>query len=115
MVTVASESLDRTFQALSHPTRREILTRLARDGSASVSELAAPFDVSLMAVSKHVRVMEKAGLVVRRKDGRVHRMRLDPAPIQEASDWIEEHRRFWEAQLDRLARYLEAPDEEPLG
>ena len=82
MVTLASGHLDRTFAALAHPTRREILTMLAKDGSASVGELAAPFDVSLMAVSKHLKVMEAAGLVVRKKDGRVHRMRLDPAPIQ---------------------------------
>jgi DNA-binding transcriptional ArsR family regulator len=112
MVTFASDAaLDRTFAALAHPTRRAILTRLAREGPGSVSELAEPFDVSLMAVSKHLKVMEEAGLVIRRKDGRVHRLRFDPAPMNEASDWIEQHREFWEGQLDRLARYLEDTNE----
>ena len=72
MVAISEEQLDRTFGALAHPIRRAILTRLARDGSGSVSELAGPFDVTLMAVSNHVKVMERAGLIRREKDGRVH-------------------------------------------
>ena len=107
MVALPDEQLDRTFGALAHPIRRAILTRLARDGSASVSELAEPFDVSLMAVSKHLKVMEGAGLIRRERDGRVHRCSFDPDAIAEASDWIEKHRRFWTQQLDSLAAYLE--------
>ena len=107
MVALPDESLDRTFGALAHPIRREILTRLARHGSASVSELAEPFDVTLMAVSKHLRVMEDAGLIRRERDGRVHRCSFDPAAIAEASGWIEKHRRFWTQQLESLAAYLE--------
>jgi DNA-binding transcriptional ArsR family regulator len=112
MVTFAPDMLDRTFAALAHPIRRSILTRLAEDGSASVGELAAPFEVTLMAISKHLKVMEGAGLVVRKKDGRVHRMRLDPEPMERASEWIEKHRAFWEQQLDGLARYLESATDE---
>ena len=101
------EGLDRTFAALAHPTRRAILTRLATRGSASVTELAQPFDVSLMAVSKHIKVLADAELVRREKDGRVRRCSFDPRSIAVASDWIETHRRFWTQQLDSLAAYLE--------
>jgi DNA-binding transcriptional ArsR family regulator len=107
VVAFPEEQLDRTFGALAHPIRRAILTRLARDGSASVSELAQPFDVSLMAVSKHLRVMDEAGLIQRERDGRVHRCSFDPTAMDEAKDWIEKHRRFWTQQLDSLAAYLE--------
>ena len=112
MVTFVPDALDRTFAALAHPIRRSILTRLAQEGPASVGELAEPFEVSLMAISKHLKVMEGAGLVMRRKDGRVHRIRMDPQPMQKASEWIEEHRVFWEEQLDGLARYLESAADE---
>jgi DNA-binding transcriptional ArsR family regulator len=117
VVAFADDNLDRTFGALAHPIRRAILTRLARDGSASVSDLAEPFDVSLMAVSKHLKVMEAAGLIRREKDGRVHRCSYDPESIAEASAWIEMHRRFWTQQLDSLAAYLEesGPDRGPTG
>ena len=111
MVTFSEDALDRTFAALSHPIRRAILTRLARDGSASVSDLAEAFDVSLMAVSKHLKVLTDAGLVKREKDGRVRRCSFDPTPIEAAQDWIEVHRRFWAARLDALAAYLESPSE----
>lgn len=107
MVTFADDALDRTFAALAHPTRRAILTRLATSGSASVTELAEPFEVSLMAISKHLKVMEEAGLIRREKDGRVHRCSFDPSSIDTASRWIEMHRRFWTEQLDSLAAYLE--------
>ena len=107
MGVLPDDNLDRTFGALAHPIRRSILTRLARDGSASVSDLAEPFDVTLMAVSKHLKVMEEAGLIRREKDGRVHRCSFDPTAIAEASDWIEKHRKFWTQQLDSLAAYLE--------
>jgi DNA-binding transcriptional ArsR family regulator len=112
-MNTSTNALDRTFAALAHPTRRAILTRLARQGSASISELAEPFDVSLMMVSKHLKVLTDAALVRRQKDGRVQRCSFDPAPIAGASDWIDEHRRFWNQQLDSLADYLEKPDDPP--
>jgi DNA-binding transcriptional ArsR family regulator len=99
--------LDATFGALSDPTRRAILARLAR-GEATVTELAAPFDVSLPAVSKHLRVLESAGLLRREIDGRIHRCRLAPRPMKDAAAWIETYRVFWEGQLDALANYLES-------
>ena len=108
MVAFSPDVLDRTFRALAHPTRRAILTRLAKDGEASVTDLAEPFDVSLMAISKHLKVLEKAGLIRRKKDGRVHRCSFDPHSIDPASDWIDAHRRFWEQQLDSLSRYLKS-------
>ena len=109
MVAFSDEKLDRTFAALAHPTRRAILTRLATEGSASVSELAEPFEVSLMAISKHLKVMGRAGLIRREKDGRVRRCSFDPGSIEGASDWIETHRTFWTQQLDSLAAFLEGP------
>jgi DNA-binding transcriptional ArsR family regulator len=102
-----SPSLDSTFAALSDTTRRGILARLAR-GEASVTELAQPYDMSLPAVSKHLRVLESAGLVRRSKQGRVQRCRLEAAPMKNAAAWIEHYRRFWDAQLDSLQRYLES-------
>jgi DNA-binding transcriptional ArsR family regulator len=98
-------ALDATFGALSDATRRGILARLAR-GESSVSELAAPYEMSLPAVSKHLRVLEGAGLVVRHKDGRVHRCRLIAEPMKDAAEWIERYRVFWEEQFDALERYL---------
>ena len=100
------QALDSTFAALSDATRRGILARLAT-GEASVTELAKPYDMSLPAVSKHLRVLESAGLVARSKDGRVHRCRLEAAPMKSAADWMAHYRQFWEAQLDSLQRYLE--------
>lgn len=110
MITSSDERLDRTFSALAHPIRRAILTRLARDGDASVSDLAEPFDVSLMAVSKHLKVMDEAGLIRRERDGRVHRCSFAPDAMDPAKRWMEKHERFWKRQLDSLATYLEAPD-----
>jgi DNA-binding transcriptional ArsR family regulator len=109
VVAFDDDSLDRTFSALAHPIRRAILTRLAREGSAGVTDLAEPFDVSLMAVSKHLKVMERAGLIRREKDGRVHRCSFDPDAMTHANAWIEMHRTFWTQQLDALAAYLESP------
>ena len=109
MVAFSDEKLDLTFAALAHPTRRAILTRLATEGSASVSDLAEPFDVSLMAISKHLKVMGEAGLIRREKDGRVRRCSFDPSSIEIASDWIEAHRKYWTQQLDSLAAFLEGP------
>jgi DNA-binding transcriptional ArsR family regulator len=100
-----SPHLDATFGALSDPTRRAILTRLAR-GPASVTEIASPFDMSLPAVSKHVRVLEDAGLVARAKKGREHTITLTPTPHVDATRWLTESRKFWEGTLDRLADVL---------
>jgi DNA-binding transcriptional ArsR family regulator len=99
--------LDATFGALSDPTRRAILARLAR-GEATVSELAEPFNISLPAISKHLRVLESAGLLQREIDGRMHRCRLAPQPMKDAAAWIEKYRVFWENQFDALAKYLES-------
>jgi DNA-binding transcriptional ArsR family regulator len=107
MVNYSGVLLDSTFAALSDPTRRGILARLARQGETSVSDLAAPYKMSLPAVSKHLRVLEHAGLVSRQKDGRVHRCSLRAEPMKDIAAWIEHYRQFWEAQLDSLARYLE--------
>jgi len=100
-----SRRLDRTFAALADPTRRRLLETLAQ-GDRCVTDLAKPHRMSLPAVSKHLRVLEKAGLVGRRRDGRVHRLHLEAAPMQQAQQWIEEYRRFWEASFDRLDAYL---------
>jgi DNA-binding transcriptional ArsR family regulator len=106
MVNYLAATLDSTFAALSDATRRGILAQLAH-GETSVSELAAPYDISLPAVSKHLRVLEGAGLVARHKDGRVHRCRLVAEPMKGAAEWIEPYKKFWEQQFDALARYLE--------
>lgn len=102
--------LDRTFAALADPTRRAILTRLA-SGEASVGDLARPFRISRPAISKHLRVLERAGLVTRTRDGRVSRCRLNAAPMRTAAEWVARYRRFWEGRLDRLASYLESENE----
>jgi DNA-binding transcriptional ArsR family regulator len=106
MVKYNSHTLDRTFAALSDPTRRAILAQLAQ-GDASVSELAAPFAMSLPAISKHLRVLEQAGLVERTRDGRVHHLRLVAHPLHEAAAWIAHYQQFWEQQLAALADYLQ--------
>jgi DNA-binding transcriptional ArsR family regulator len=98
--------LDRIFHALSDPTRRTLLVALA-GGEQSVSELAAPFDMSLTAVSKHLRVLEAARLVERERRGREQRCRLVPEPMTEAWQWIDHYRTFWSDRLDALDRYLE--------
>ena len=97
--------MNRTFAALADPTRRRILEHLAH-GDRCVTDLARPYSMSLPAVSKHLRVLESAGLIRRRRRGRVHSLKLQAAPMQQASQWIEEYRRFWEGSLDRLDKYL---------
>ena len=104
-----SKNLDRTFAALADPTRRRILAHLAR-GRQRVTQLARPHPMSLPAISKHLRVLEKAGLLRRRRYGRVHEMQLDAEPLKKAAQWVEEYRKFWEGSLDRLAAYLEKAD-----
>lgn len=101
-------SLDTIFAALSDPTRRRILDLLTR-AELCVTDLAKPFSISLPAISKHLRVLEKAGLIKRERDGRVHRLRLEAKPMRDAAAWIERYRGFWEGQFDALADYLERP------
>jgi DNA-binding transcriptional ArsR family regulator len=113
MVKHGRARLDATFAALSDPTRRAILARLA-GREASLSELARPFGISLPGVHKHLRVLERAGLVTRATRGRVRRCRLVARPMREAARWIERYRRFWEAQFDALAHYLAQPDTQEL-
>jgi DNA-binding transcriptional ArsR family regulator len=103
-----SQSLDTTFFALADPTRREILSRLAT-GGRTISELASRFDMSLPAVSKHVRVLQSAGLATVERQGRVRRAHLRSEPMRSALQWIEHYKQFWESELDLLARYLEDP------
>ena len=110
MVQYIPSTLDSTFAALSDPTRRAILAQLSR-GDCAVSELAQPFDMSLTAVAKHLKVLEGAGLVQRQKVGRVVHCRLDAARMREAAEWLAGYERFWRTRLDALARYLEeSPD-----
>lgn len=99
--------LDQTLAAISDPTRRAILERLGREGSASISELAQPFGISLTGLKKHVSVLEEAGLVTTEKVGRTRRCRLGPGGMDEAQEWIEAHGRTLAARLDRLADLLE--------
>jgi DNA-binding transcriptional ArsR family regulator len=101
-----TERLDRTFAALADPTRRAILARLAA-GEASVTELAEPFSMSLPAVSKHLKVLERAGLIARGRERQWRPSRLEAGPLKEVADWTERYRRFWEESYDRLDEYLE--------
>lgn len=106
MVKYFTGSLDHTFFALSDPTRRAILERLAAEGELMVTALAEPFEMSLPAVSKHLRILERAGLLAQEKDGRIRRCQLLADPLQEANEWIERYSQFWESQFDSLAVYL---------
>jgi DNA-binding transcriptional ArsR family regulator len=106
MVEYCSRVLDRTFGALADPTRRRILAQLAK-GDERVTDLARPHAMSLAAVSKHLIVLEKAGLVKRRRQGRVHSMALEAKPMKEARAWIDRYRKFWEGNLDQFEKYLE--------
>ncbi len=108
MVNYSPRQLNHTFSALADPTRRAILERLALSES-SVTELAKPFNISLPAISKHLRVLEGAGLLSRKKEGRMQVCGLVIEPMKDAADWIEEYRRFWERQLDALTDYLDKP------
>lgn len=106
MVKYKDDNLNLAFAALADPTRRAILSRLA-EGEAQVTELAAPFGMSLPAVSKHLKVLEKAQLISRQVDGRVHRFHVNPEPLQAARSWIEKYQLFWTERLDALGHYLE--------
>jgi DNA-binding transcriptional ArsR family regulator len=107
MMENSQENLDRTFAALSDPTRRAILGRLARREGVSVSELAAPFAIKLPAVLKHLGVLDKADLITRSKSGRVVTVRLKPEAMREAMVWLHNQERFWSKRLDKLAGYAE--------
>ena len=100
------DALSVTFAALADPTRRAILARLA-DGESSVTELAEPFEMSLPAVTKHLKVLERAGLVARGRDAQRRPCRLRASPLKDAADWIERYRTLWEARLERLDAYLQ--------
>ena len=101
-----SDQLSTTFAALADPTRRAIMARLL-SGERSVSELAEPFDMSLPAVSKHLRVLERAGLIARRRDAQWRRCHIEAGPLKEVADWTERYRHIWEERLDRLDKYLQ--------
>ena len=101
-----SDRLSVTFAALADPTRRAILARLASKGESSVNELAAPFDITLPGVSKHLKVLERAGLVERGRAAQWRPCRLRAAPLKDVEDWVGHYRRFWEESFDRLDEYL---------
>ena len=102
---MTTDQLSQTLAALADPTRRAILARLA-GGEASVTDLARPFAMSLPAISKHLKVLERAGLIARGRQAQWRPCRLDAAPLREVADWLEHYRRFWEASFDRLEDYL---------
>src|SRR5262245_32034569 len=104
--TVHDERLDETFAALANSTRRAILARLAT-GAATVNELAEPFAMSLPAISKHIKVLERAGLVVRGQQAQYRPCAIDPTPLQDVSSWTEQYRRLWEDRFGRIDAYLE--------
>jgi len=106
MAIYCQHALDRTFHALGDESRRKMLAMLAADGACSASELGRPFDSAQPTISKHIKVLEKAGLVQREVDGRVHRFSLVRQPLDEAEDWIKHHKMFWEGTLKRLEGFV---------
>ncbi len=104
--------LDRVFATLSDPTRRAILARLAREDSLTIGALAEPFSIKLPAVMKHLDVLSDAGLITRSKEGRTVSVRLSPAPLRGATEWLRRYERFWSPSLDRLAAYAERKETE---
>ena len=105
MVEYQTNNLGNAFLALSDPTRRKLLDRL-RKGPAGVTKLAAPFDVSLNAISKHLKILERAGLIQRKISGRNHECTLNPEPLRAATEWLETYRKFWEERLDALEKHI---------
>ena len=112
MVNYRPRDLDRVFSTLSDPTRRAILARLAREESLTISALAEPFSIKLPAVMKHLDVLSDAGLIRRSKQGRSVHVRLSPAPLRKASEWLRRYERFWSPALDRLAAHAERKEAE---
>jgi DNA-binding transcriptional ArsR family regulator len=104
---MATDRLSVTFAALADPTRRAILARLAQDGEVTVNELARPFPLSVQAVSKHLKVLEHAGLITRGQTAQLRPSRLEGAPLRDVADWLERYRDIWEGRLDRLAQHLQ--------
>jgi len=104
---VATDQLSHTFAALADPTRRAILARLAEGGEVTVNELAEPFPFSVQAVSKHLGVLERAGLITRSRAAQQRPSRIAPAALRDAADWLEQYRETWEGRLDRLASHLQ--------
>jgi DNA-binding transcriptional ArsR family regulator len=102
---MTADELSTVFGALADPTRRAILARLAQ-GEATVNELAAPFPISLQAISKHLKVLERAGLIVRGRDAQWRPCRLDPEPLRQIAEWMQQYRQFWEERYERLDSYL---------
>jgi DNA-binding transcriptional ArsR family regulator len=103
---MSADRISATFSALADPTRRAILARLA-SGETSVTELAQPFEMSLPAVSKHLKVLQRAGLITRGRQAQWRPCRLDATPLRDVADWLEHYRRFWEGSFERLADYLQ--------
>ena len=101
------DQLDSTFAALADPTRRAILARLAQDGEVTVNELADPFPVSVQAISKHLKVLQRAGLITRGRSAQLRPSRLEGAPLRDAAVWLEQYRDIWEGRLDRIADRLQ--------
>jgi DNA-binding transcriptional ArsR family regulator len=112
MVKRSETGLDVTFRALGDRTRRAMLERLAR-GEQTVTELAAPFRMSLAAASKHIQTLERAGLVKRTVRGRIHYVRIDPRPLAGADDWLRAYEKLWDTRIERLVELLRHPDNEP--
>ena len=110
---MVADQLTRTFAALADPTRRAILGRLAEGGEATVNELAEPFPISGQAVSKHLKVLEHAGLITRGRTAQLRPSRLQAAPLKDAVEWLETYRQFWEGSFDRLEARLQATEEGP--
>jgi DNA-binding transcriptional ArsR family regulator len=108
---MAADQLTRTFAALADPTRRAILGRLAEGGEATVNDLAEPFPISGQAISKHLKVLERAGLITRGRTAQLRPSRLQAAPLKDAVEWLETYRRFWEGSFDRLEARLQATEE----
>ena len=102
----SQDQLSAVFGALADPTRRAILARLAQSGEVSVTEIAAPFEMSLPAITKHLKVLERAGLISRGRDAQWRPCKLEAKPLQDANDWIEQYRKFWEESFNRLDDYL---------
>ena len=111
MKKITKDPLSLTFSALADPTRRQILARLA-DGELSVTELTQPFKMTMPAVSKHLKVLERAGLVVRGREAQLRPARLQAEPLREVADWVEDYRRIWEESLGRLDAYLKTMQSE---
>lgn len=111
---MADDELSRTFAALADPTRRAILARLA-NGEATVNELAEPFAISLQAISKHLKVLERAGLISRGRDAQWRPCRLEAAPLENASEWIERYRKIWNERFDRLDQQIKQLQREKKG